>query len=445
MKKLFTLTAEEVNALQGVRVYCVNLTNKDGARLFAMSQGATAEALGALAGSYVFMKHDRESGRLIPLMQQLTKAETRALCNLSFNTDALSRACLCDSVAISTASAYCTKCGKSIDSRRIKEHKCGERLCALCGSFITSAEEIHHRFCARCAFEKYARLYGYHRRPRESSPLFEKPDNRIGEPHLGFEIEFGGSENFERTNASAHALAEIMNTDGAFVPFCEFETDASLEDGMECILRPMTLRGLEKRRERLDAFYAKTKNLGGKYGRVNGLHCHIDRDFFGERGTDERAKGAILIEAMIYKFFDFFALISRRASGCFSYAQKKDRVKGIATAFIYAREQEHSYAVNGSGSNTVELRIFGGAIDNANDLLAVADIARAVAFWAKKSTLTQAEKATPCALIPYIRDAGRVLAFVENLNERAPHTASADAMLEEFKKALNEKIQKGAM
>lgn len=445
MKKLFTFTAEEVNALRETRVYCVDLTKKDGERLFAMSQGATAEELSVLVGSFVFMEHDRTSGRFIPLQQQLTRGEARGLANVSFNVDAVSRACSFSSVVISTASAYCTECGKSFDARRMKEHKCGERLCSCCGCYITNATEITHGLCTRCAFEKYARLYGYHSRPQSSSPLFEKPDQRANEPHLGFEVEFGGSEDFERTNASAHALAEIMNTDGAFSPFCEFETDSSLEDGMECILRPMTLRGLEKRRERLNAFYAKTKEIGGKYGRVNGLHCHIDRDFFGARETEERAKGAILIEAMVYKYFDFFALISRRECGRFGYASKKNSVKGLASAFIYAREQEHSYAVNGSNRNTVELRIFGGMIDNADDFLAVADIVRAVAFWAKKATLAQADKATPCALIPYIRNAERVLAFVENLNERAPHTASADAMLKDFKKALTEKIQKGAM
>lgn len=444
MKKYLSLSSAEVSAYSAL--YKVDLRHTTASRLFRMSRGATEEALSCLCGRVaVFEYKSSKNGfgmRFFPVKECFTRGEWAGLKDASFSSSAIANEFSYQ--RFTNDGVLCLMCGAYVAPERKEAHRCDEVKCGICGKFVQTKEEKEHRLCEACQRDRIGRLYGYHGRTNRTAPLFEKPDQRETDPHLGFEVEFGGSCEFDRTNASARALSNVINgSENAFFPLCEFETDASLDDGMECILRPLTLSGLEKRESVLGEFYEKTKELGGRYGTVNGLHCHIDRAFFGE-DSETRAKCAVLIEMMIYKYFDFFAKISHRENGRFGYAHKKESVNGLASAFINAREQDHSYAVNGSNSGTVEVRLFGGHISTAGGLLAVADIVRAVAIWAKKTSIAGAEKATPRDLVRYIRNAERVFAFV---SERTPHqttSTNGDAMLELFKNALREKIQRGA-
>jgi hypothetical protein len=178
--------------------------------------------------------------------------------------------------------------------------------------------------------------------------------------------------------------------------------------------------------------------MGGSFGSVNGMHFHIDRTFFGDE--ESRAKAAVLIDYMIFKYYDFFAGISHRKEGHFGYASKKEGVNGIMTAAARCAYTEHSYAVNGSNSATIEIRIFGGKINTGAKFLAVADIIQAVARWAKYTSFTAASRQTPTALIKYIKDPARVLDFVKNVNADRRQTTNGETMrvlfMEELKKAI---------
>lgn len=447
MKKYFTLsTPERANEVRNAgSVYSLDLRTISAQRLFELSKGFTLEACEVMRGNFLAVLYKRDAMRFYPLRENFTRDEWAKVEKGDFNAgklcEALGGRYFSKPVLTEEPTAsLCLSCGVVVKEDRKTSHKCGERFCR-CGGLLKTAYELSANECEKCARGRFARLHPYHGRDNRSAPLFEKPDKREAVPHLGFEIEAEGGGNFYANNDNAKRLANILNGDeNAFKPLAEFETDGSINDGIETIFRPLTCEGLSRREGKLQRFYEHIKTRGGLFGRVNGLHCHIDRDFFGARGTEERAKGAILLETMVYKFYDFFALISRRKAGRFGYAYKKESVKGVLSACLNIADQTHSYAVNGSGSNTIEVRIFGGAIDNARDFLAVADIVQGLARWAKNATLTGAERATPCAIVPYIRNAERVLSFVTNTRSDAPNNGCASIWLDDFKKALTAKI-----
>ena len=208
-----------------------------------------------------------------------------------------------------------------------------------------------------------------------------------------------------------------------------------LRDGIEVITAPTTWAGFKK--QDFPSFYTYA-NTHGDFNKRNGLHFHFDRAFFATEDRDNALKAAVLIDLMVYKYFDFFATICRRPAGQFNYAYKKEGVRNLLTASTNNANRAHSMAVNQSGENTIELRIFGGYIKTAADFYAALDIAQALARWAKAAPLSTADKATPCALVKYIKDPPAVLDFVKNPHEAAPRTANGDALLKDFIKALKE-------
>ena len=373
MKKYLFIESDarvaELNADGGI---CkVSFVGKDAERLYRASRGLTLDACAVMVGKYVVFKYIGGDNRFLPVRECFTAGEWEKVKDGSFNATAIAHFCPYNFISLSTSRAVCLSCGCSVAVDSMNAHVCGERLCR-CGNVLKTDDEKRESTCEKCARERVRRIYSYHNRTHRERPAFERPNDRVKEAHLGVELEAAGGGDFCANNDNAAKLYDILNADeNAFTPVAEFETDASIENGIESITRPLTFNGFKKRAAKFQKFYEHIKSVGGEFGEVNGLHVHIDRDFFGERGTEERTKAAILIELMVYKFFDFFALISRRRAGCFGYAHKKESVNGLTSAFLNIRDQEHSYAVNGSGGSTVELRIFGGKIDNADDLPAL--------------------------------------------------------------------------
>lgn len=439
-----TLSTERIGEIQhtarGSYVYDLRRATAD--RLERLSTGFTRDALDILAGRFVMMEsffNDEGTIRFRPVAEQFTADERVALGDGSFAFTAFRNAFYYewDNDAFRFA-GMCTECGK-VFYRIPASHTCGAISCNDCGTELHTDDEKRVHLCTSCLAERIARKHGYHGRFFRSTPVFEKPEARPTEFHFGGEIEvdgYGRGSSFG--DEETGEFSRMMNSD-PFAPFMEFEGDASLCGGVECITRPMTFSGFWKMRKKLNAFYDKAREFGGVFERANGLHFHIDRTAFGE-SVEERGKCAVLIEMMVYKYFDFFKLISRREAGCFGYAKKKDGVDGLYSAFTHATYQEHTLAVNGSGTNTIEIRFFGGHISTGDEFLACLDIVQALARWAKCATLGTAERATPCDLVKYIRKCDNVLAFVEGVIPKAPHTSNGDRWHRDFVTALKARI-----
>lgn len=400
-------------------------------RLNRASKGFTLRALEELSKRYIIFETRAENGeaRLYPIPEQFPPNFPR-IAGGSFNVTALrSITRVYENNCLFEYAAFCPYCGKKF-STIPTAHKCGEVACT-CGKPLKTTAERKAGRCTACATKQAAKLYSYHNRPNRATPLFEKPDSRNALLHIGAEIEIdGGSRGLYSEHAEA--FSKILNPD-PFKPFAEFERDGSLHDGIETITAPTTWAGFKAKD--LTSFYIYA-NAHGEFNSRNGLHFHFDRAYFKTSNPDNELKSAVLIDLMIYKYFDFFATICRRPRGCFNYTYKKDGVHNLLTASAKNSQRDHSMAVNQSGSSTIELRIFGGYIKTAADFFAALDIAQALARWAKFAPLSTADRATPCALVKYIKDPANVLEFVTHPHANAPHTTNGDFLLNDFTKAL---------
>lgn len=459
MKKIFlldSLTAERREQIRRTAkgAYLFDLREATAEQLFEKSRGLSIAACGILAGKWILFETMRETladglsvTRAIPIREQFTSEEWAKFRDGSFRFSSLSYSYMYNFGnvyidAFTNFYGFCTKCGKVLfTASEASAHKCGAATCPKCGRELKTREEKTHRLCTSCACARVERMYGYHDRPTKGAPVFEYPDKRENAPHLGAELEmYGGNRDDEMSNEEAAILSKTINKK-PFAPCVWFERDSSLDGGVECIFEPFTLAGLEKRAAEIDALYIKSDEIGGEFDVKNGLHFHIDRAYFGT-DSETRTKAAVLIDLLVYKYYDFFSAISRRRRGEFFYACKKDSVHGIFTAAANVNNHAHRYAVNGGGEHTIEIRIFGGKIACVDDFLAAADIVQAIARWAKNATMATAERATPCDIIKYIKNAGRAAAFCENARADREITTTGEAMRAEFIRALKEAEEK---
>lgn len=412
-------------------LYSVHITSAD--RAFDLSRGYNRETLALIEGKWLLTEAylDGATPRLRILACNFRNpAHAGDLLEGSFNLRAVRDAGICNIIY----KGICTDCGKDTD--RV-DHRCGEVLCRSCGHPLRTAQEKAHRVCTQCATRHASTLYDYHHRPHRNTPLFERAHLRDSYCHIGAEIEIDHRDHFSADDI--RTLSDIININ-PFEPFIEFERDCTIA-GAECITAPTTLKGFNNLEGKINNFYINAIERGGKFGRNNGLHFHIDREFFGEEESEERAKATLMIAFLINCYYDFFKAISGREEDCFYYAQGKRGCKGIASTSIICQDHDHRDAVNLSNRATIELRFFGGHIDNGVDFLACADIVNAIARWAKLSSLAQAEKATPANIVRYINDPERVKAFIQRETPNGFNTDETDRLKADFIKALDKKIQ----
>lgn len=398
-------------------------------RAFELSRDIPLEALQKVEGKTLLAYHI--SGRFVLSERNFTNETDRALFSAgSFNAVA----CTDNGCAhhIYGNVWLCTNCGAIVYS---ETHKCGERLCYNCNSVLKTTAEKEAGFCLECAKKKAGRVNGYHCRPNRERPLFERPHLRDSYAHLGAEIEIDHREGFD--GLEVLALSNIINPN-PYKPFIEFERDGSI-GGVECITAPTTLKGFNNLSNDLATFYERAKSYGGVFAKRNGLHFHIDRTYFGADESEEQAKAVLMICFLVNHYYDFFKSISGRENDQFYYARGKEGCKGIASTARACSYSEHTDAVNLSGAHTIELRFFGGHIDDSEKFLACADIVNAIARWAKASSIAQAEKATPANIVRYINNTDRVKAFIEHQTPRGFRTEATDALKEEFLTALAKK------
>lgn len=400
----------------------------DAERAFRASMGFKVDDLKKIEGKFLLLKGYQ--GRIYILEDNFEKG-FEAFEHGSFNAVALLD--IVNYLKDDCKNYFCTACGKFFDNAN--NHDCNAVYCERCGERLTS-QEVKFGRCKNCALEYASRLYGYHRRPNREDVVFERPHLRDSYCHLGIELEVDRNGRF--TDSQRKKLAEAINPD-IFNPVCMFEEDCSI-GGLEAIFQPLTYKGINNLYDHFNKFYKTALDEGGIFRDKNGLHFHIDLQYFGERGTEERGKGLAMLIYIVNIFFDFWATISHRRHDGFHYTRKKDEVRGITTAIASIRNASHYDALNAERVNTAEVRFFGGYIDCVEDLTASADIVNALARWAKTASLGQVDKATPASIVRYINDPANVLRFVEYATPNGYHNANGDALKSDFIKALKDKI-----
>lgn len=449
MGKLFyldALTEARKDELRntGDGCYTYDLRSANAETVDRMSRGFSAEATRILAGRIVILGTFPEDGNLraFPIPEQFTEAEARAVALGSFRLSALgsSYSCLYNNSLLSKT-AICLECGKTFTARPAS-HTCGEVSCSFCGRAITTAEEKGAHMCLDCATRQAYKIHGYHNRPNRGNPIFSRPEKRDVLQHIGGEIEVDGGNGY-LDEGDTKVFSSILNTN-PFRPFIEFERDGSLNGGVECITAPTTWDDFKKKGKAIAEFYREANaRTGGKgFLNKNGLHFHLDARFFDDGTSEGVAKARILIEYMVYKYFDFFQAISGRKSGAFGYAKKKIGVDGIASASMNATDRDRYYAVNTTGSRTIELRFFGGKINSCEGFFACLDFAQAIGRWAKATDFAVASKHTPLALVRYLKNKENTLYYLNHLRADRVRTEEGERILNAFKTELEKAMER---
>lgn len=310
---------------------------------------------------------------------------------------------------------FCTSCGCVMTDKAAAEaHRCVERsrACCACGGAIPSRKRrAGATLCPRCARTHAAALYSYHSRPHRSEPLFTAPDSRASRLHIGAEIETECKRGMSEREMAA-AFSDMLNKD-PYRPRAAFESDGSLRNGgVEVITAPMTW-------SEWTALYAAIKGVYTYTARAHtsescGVHFHIDAAYFGDAIEAARVKLDFIFNAF---FHDVWEPLSGR-EGTSHYAAPKDfdgAKKSVirATCCSLVGRAERYCAVNLTASKTIEVRFFGGGgIDGAEAFFAALDLVQAAARWAKRVSESAFVRATPRDIVPYLRDARRVLRYM---------------------------------
>lgn len=423
--------------------YLYDFTDADAESLFKASLGYTREQCKKFAGKKLILAYSAVQPRRVYVLPEFFPEE---VLRGTFNYDAIRQ--YNDGTGanyiIEDRQLYpffCTDCGKRLTAEEAKTHNClAADVCRVCGRKLTTDGEKKAHICEYCFDAAYNKRYDYHCRKNRYKPLFEMPKKREKLLHIGAEIEVNQTD--DEATKNVKNFGKILNKD--CYAFAEFERDGSLVNGgCEVITAPTTVDGYYKRYADIDAFYKKAVEEDCVFGvidsEMNGLHFHLDRDFF--EGASVPAAG--IIQYIIYSNYQFFASISHRDKYHLDYACNVDSRKEVDASYRNATTSNHEYAVNVANDGTLELRIFGGKIDTVNKFFAALDLTQAIATYAKKTLTYKVKNFRLADLIKYLRDPSNVAAFVRDVcSGDAAYYEEAKADRKAFAKACDEAAEK---
>ena len=186
--------------------------------------------------------------------------------------------------------------------------------------------------------------------------------NHKEELGCGFELEVHKPNSYV-TSDDVEAVDEYLNG------YAVYEEDCSINPGFEIITRPASFDEHMKWFPEVEKACKKLISLGYNSHNSNkcGLHVHLDRKYFG----DSNAKQELAEAKILYLFlrhWDNMVRFSRRKN--FTYCKKtksdydtttlKDIVKGNCDSDM---ARGHYTAINISGSNTIEIRLWRGTLN----------------------------------------------------------------------------------
>lgn len=263
----------------------------------------------------------------------------------------------------------CDQCDEIYSTDECNEHD-GEYYCDECYNQIIDIEDEEP--------SDGNLLQGYHSHNRNFSHIlhYGRNDNEI--KTIGFELETErGSSAIPRIDY-CNKINNRINKDYKMV---HFETDGSLDNGVEIISEPMTLEYWNDQKDKkIKDLIELCKSLGyqSHNGGRCGLHVHFNKKWFGSEPSEQQNKLNTL-----YLFFETYqneiTKLSRRER--FDYCQflsKKNydlnrlsdaKIKhDIATSISFINRQKtntsHGDAINANASTgaTFEVRIMRGTL-----------------------------------------------------------------------------------
>ena len=198
-----------------------------------------------------------------------------------------------------------------------------------------------------------------------------------GKPYfigIELEMELEGECQIEIENRLENTM-EDLNEIGYYDNLIEYKEDGSLEDGVEMVTAPTSLKQFKKDIVPLIQGLKKEGFTSEKGGRC-GNHIHISRNAF-----DEQAQARLIL---IYAKFESIIKILSRRNGNTSYC--KDVLDTISSVSLELsdiivksqKEKPKSTAINFNNSETIEFRVFRGTM-NTNVLIANIQLVQLIA------------------------------------------------------------------
>ncbi len=260
----------------------------------------------------------------------------------------------------------CIQCGSRIfeddsegdDDTPLCGH-CFERYynrCDECGRLILQEEEYFDEYedrtlCYHCMKQGAIQNYSY-----KPDPIFYGTDSNL---YLGVELEIDDGDG---SHEDAKEILRIANAEASHI---YIKHDGSLDSGFEIVTHPMTLQyhmevmpWKEVMEKALNMGYRSHKSA------TCGLHCHVNRTFFGEDYEQQEENiGKVLF--LVEKYWEELLRFSRRTKGQMSqwaarygFKEKPNQVMDQAKNSILGR-----YAcVNLQNWHTIEFRMWRGTL-----------------------------------------------------------------------------------
>ena len=241
-------------------------------------------------------------------------------------------------------------------------------VCATCGDHYRYEEEGHYHngewYCDSCHEELDLVIRDYHTQKDYGDIVFYGDEERQEAIFIGYELEIDADHRVDREEI-ARELKDRFDS------FFAYEYDGSLRNGFEIISQPASLSyHLGMMPKYRDAFRyllgcgMKSHDIG-----TCGLHCHLDRRYFGKREDSSISKMLYLFEKFRPELMQFSRRTEEQASSwCRSRKQNyggaagwiKDAVTGSKYRYNY---QDRYYALNLTNAETLEVRLWRGSLN----------------------------------------------------------------------------------
>ncbi len=257
---------------------------------------------------------------------------------------------------------YCENC---LDALTFICDQCGARIYEADAYYEDEFDEIP--LCHACyqSLQANSSIHDYSYKPQ---PVFYGE----GERFFGVELEIdeGG-----KCKYNARELMELLPQNTAYI-----KSDGSLEDGMEIVTHPMTLR-FHRERFPWKTLMEKAVILGYYSHKTDtcGLHIHVNRDSLGD-SAEEQEKTISRILYFIEAYWNEMLKFSRRTDAQMKrWAARYGRKDTPQEVMRYAKNASVSrYAcVNLLNRDTIEFRIFIGTL-RYNTLIAALQMVNAL-------------------------------------------------------------------
>jgi len=257
----------------------------------------------------------------------------------------------CDYMTTVYDSRYCEEC---FCENFTYCEQCGE---AINNDYIMYCEYDDCYYCENCYPENQGSIGRYDRTlahifasMRGDTPVYRhcNSDKLL---FLGVELEVECRNN-DRGETAENSIGIVHDS-------TEFKDDGSLNNGFEIVTQPFTLE-YHKKEYQWEALLKQLVNDGCLSHNVStcGLHIHVNNSFLGKSQT-----GICISQLKILKIFERFWTelynFSRRDN--IGYCQKNNNVKTI-NGLNYEKQAGRYYAVNISGYETTEFRLWKGTL-----------------------------------------------------------------------------------